>query len=235
MEHTLAILNKVEKRAGWVPSKAYILNKKQQKVLLVGSKKWLRNAPLVSAYLLIVRMVHNARYTLKELKFEEGFNKISGPINPNDYDSQMDGSAFRKLFHKDALHIMMTKSHTSNIVGSKMYKINGGSGTHSCGVGDFLASVHHLVKAADANNVKIKDADDDTCKNLYVAQSKIGPHSITKWGATNKLHWNFVKVVAQSIQQREANKNKRTAKSKNRTCSKQSENSEKSSTATQTA
>lgn len=200
IKYSVPIINGLEKRAGWVPSKAFVLDRTQNKILLVGSKKWLRNSPLVSAYLLIGRVVKDRYKDIKGLSFDAAFKKLKGEIEESDLLLQGDTAAFKKLFHKDLLHLLMTKSHLSGMCGSKLYK-KSTKGIHDRGIGDLSASIFHMLKKADKSKVDIKTATDGELRELYKKSDRWTTYY--EYKGTNDVHWDLVKAVAISIQQRE--------------------------------
>ena len=191
---SLPVINEFERKAGWVLSKAYKLNIQDQ-LLLIGSKKWLRNLPLISAYLIIGRAI--ASNMNPKGRFAEHV-----PIET--LKEQMDASVYKKLFFRDVLHVIMTTSHLTGQNKTNLYngaKYNG----HHTGIGDCTAAIFYLLHMAKDKEISIRNTPDEELNSLFVSKK-------TEWGTTSivnllsltrQIHWNIVKKAAIHIQEKE--------------------------------
>jgi hypothetical protein len=174
-------LNLLEEQVGWTETRLFKVPKGNLSILL-GSKMWMYNIPLLSAFMLIPRIFSSKpikdNVTLQQYLDELNVNKeITDEFNGH----FSDGASFKMCIENDTLLTLMRR--VRHITGKDAYSNNkiGVSAVHSTGIGDFISAIRSVRRD------KFFREDIDRC-DIFGSSS----YTIT-------VHRNLIKRTAQKL------------------------------------
>ena len=202
----IEFLNELEMKTGWSKTVLYKHPTLKDIYLIIGSKRWKYNIPLISAFLLIPRVASTE--PAKEEESLEDYTKRMGQGRNAYWGYGSDSNAFFRAMEEDVLLKMM--KHYRFISGKSRYthlRAQGVACMHDTGIGDLSDRAHFLLRGLRNYNT-LNTTEKRVAK---IKELNNGPYNANYY--TLKVHKEIIEKVVLKVYEAELESRKKVTTS----------------------